>query len=397
MTRSTSKSPVAERVKYFTESVIRGMTRLAVQHGAVNLGQGMPDFDPPQEIIEAACKAIRDGANQYAITWGAPALRQAIARKAQAFNGIECDADAHITVCCGATECMMASMLALVDQGDEVVIFQPYYENYAPDALLSGAKPVWVTLHPPHWTFDPTELRAAFSPRTKAIIVNTPNNPTGRVFTRAELTQIAELCQEFDAYAFSDEIYEYIRYVDAPHISIATLPGMADRTVTISGLSKTYSITGWRLGYCIAPAVATDAIRKAHDFLTVGAPHPLQLAGAVALALPQTYYDTLQSNYQRRRDILLGYLRDAGFAFESPEGAYYVMTDIAELDPTRTDTEFVRWMIENVGVSAVPGSSFYSPRERGHTKVRFMWAKRDETLHAAGERLLTVRDKLAGG
>jgi aspartate/methionine/tyrosine aminotransferase len=393
-TSNTKTSPVAERVKYFTESVIRGMTRLAVQHGAINLGQGMPDFDPPPEIIEAACKALRDGANQYAITWGAPPLRQAIAAKARAFNGIDCDPDANITVCCGATECMMASMLALVDQGDEVVIFQPFYENYAPDALLSGAKPVWVKLHPPHWTFDPDELRAAFSPRTKAIIVNTPNNPTGRVFTRAELTQIAELCQEFDAYAFSDEIYEYIRYVDAPHISIATLPGMAERTVTISGLSKTYSITGWRLGYCIAPPVATDGIRKAHDFLTVGAPHPLQIAGAAALQLPQSYYDTLQKNYARRRDILLDYLRRAGFAFEAPEGAYYVMTDIAELDPSRTDTEFVRWMIENVGVSAVPGSSFYSPRELGHTKVRFMWAKRDETLHAAGERLLKLKEKL---
>jgi len=390
-TSGKQRSPVAARVQYFTESVIREMTRVANQFGAINLGQGMPDFDPPEAVKEAACKAIRDGANQYAITWGAPALRQAIAAKAKAFNGIDCEPDAHITVCCGATECLMASMLALVDPGDEVVIFQPFYENYAPDALLSGAKPVWVTLHPPDWRFDPVELRRAFSPRTRAVIVNTPNNPTGRVFTRAELTLIAELCQEFDAYALSDEIYEYIRYVDAPHISIATLPGMAERTVTISGLSKTFSMTGWRLGYCIATAEITGGIRKAHDFLTVGAPHPLQLAGAAALALPQAYYDTLRANYHRRRDVLLGYLQDAGFEFQAPEGAYYVMTDIGQLDRSRDDVQFVRWMIEHVGVSAVPGSSFYSPRERGRSKVRFMFAKREETLHAAGERLLKLR------
>ena len=261
---------VAQRTRYFTESVIREMTRLANRHGAINLGQGMPDFDPPEEVKEAACAAIRNGANQYAITWGVPELRLAIAAKARSFNGIDCDPERQITVCCGATECMMATMLALVDPGDEVVIFQPYYENYGPDAQLTGAKPVWVPLHPPDWRFDPDELRRAFTPRTKAIIVNTPNNPTGRVFMRDELTTIANLCQEFDAYAISDEIYEYIRHVDTPHTSIATLPGMAERTVTISGLSKTFSMTGWRLGYCLAPAELTDAIRKAHDFLTVG-------------------------------------------------------------------------------------------------------------------------------
>ena len=386
---------VAQRVQYFTESVIREMTRLANRHGAINLGQGMPDFDPPELVKEAACAAIRDGANQYAITWGAPALRTAIAAKAQAFNGIECDPEAEITVCCGATECMMATMMALVDPGDEVIIFQPFYENYGPDALLTGAKAVWVPLHPPNWQFDPQELRNAFSPRTKAIIVNTPNNPTGRVFTRDELTIIAELCQEFDAFALADEIYEYIRFVDAPHISIATLPGMAERTVTISGLSKTYSMTGWRLGYCIAPPAVTDGIRKAHDFLTVGAPHPLQVAGAAALALPQSYYDGLRRDYHRRRDLLLGYLKEAGFAFHAPEGAYYVMTDIAGLDPSRDGATFVRWMIENIGVSAVPGGSFYSPRERGRTQVRFMFAKRDATLQQAGERLLGIRERLA--
>ena len=257
---------LAQRVSHFTESVIREMTRLAQQHGAINLGQGMPDFEAPQMIKDAACRAIQDGYNQYAITWGAPALRQAIARKVQAFNHIPCDPDLNITVCCGATECMMAAMLALVDPGDEVVIFQPFYENYGPDAIISGAKPVWVPLRPPHWTFDPDQLAAAFSIRTRAIILNTPNNPTGKVFTREELQFIADLCIRHDAYALADEIYEYIIYADKPHISIATLPGMADRTVTISGLSKTFSVTGWRLGYCTAPAEISTGIRKAARF-----------------------------------------------------------------------------------------------------------------------------------
>ncbi len=394
--RSNHGTPaIAQRVRFFTESIIREMTRVANRHGAINLGQGMPDFDPPEAVKEAACRAIRDGVNQYAITWGAPALREAIAVKARSFNGIECDPDTQITVCCGATECMMATMLAVIDPGDEVVIFQPFYENYGPDALLTGATPVWVKLHPPHWRFDPDELRRAFSPRTKAVIVNSPNNPTGRVFTREELTQIADLCQEFNAFALSDEIYEYMRYVETPHVSIATLPGMADRTVTISGLSKTFSMTGWRLGYCIAPPAVTDGIRKAHDFLTVGAPHPLQVAGAVALALPQSYYDKLCADYRRRRDIFLPYLRDAGFEFEAPEGAYYVMTDIGGFGTALDDTQFVRAMIPAVKVSAVPGSSFYSDKEQGRTKVRFMFAKREETLHQAGERLLQLRDRLA--
>ncbi len=381
---------VAKRVQYFTESVIREMTRLCQEHGAINLAQGMPDFEPPQEVKDAACKAIQDGYNQYAITWGAPALRRAIAAKARRYNGIDCDSDAHVTVCCGATECMIATFLALVDQGDEVVVFQPFYENYGPDALLSGARPVWVPLRPPEWRFDPDELRRAFTPRTRAIIVNTPNNPTGRVFTREELSFIAELCQEHDAYAFADEIYEYILYTDRPHISIATLPGMADRTVTISGLSKTFSITGWRLGYCIAPAEVSNAIRKAHDFLTVGAPHPLQMAGAAALALPDSYYDNLRAGYRHRRDLLGSYLRRAGFTFTEPEGAYYVMTDAAALG-AEDDHAFVRRMIAEVGVAGVPGSSFHAPRELGRTKVRFMFSKRDETLHQAGERLLRLR------
>jgi aminotransferase len=285
-------------------------------------------------------------------------------------------------------------MLAVIDPGDEVVIFEPFYENYGPDALLTGATPIWVRLHPPHWRFDRDELRRAFSARTKAIIINTPNNPTGRVFTREELGEIADLCREFNVFALSDEIYEYLRFNGTPHISTATLPGMAQRTVTISGLSKTFSMTGWRLGYCIAPPAITAAIRKAHDFLTVGAPHPLQLAGAAALALPPDYYEELRTDYHRRRDILVPYLRDAGFELEEPEGAYYVMTDISPFGSGLDDTHFVREMITKVGVSAVPGSAFYASRESGRTKVRFMFAKRDETLHEAGERLLKLRDRL---
>jgi aminotransferase len=384
---------LARRVQYFSESVIREMTRLAMQHEAINLAQGMPDFEAPQEIKDAACRAIQDGVNQYAVTWGAPVLREAIAVKVQAFNRVPCDPDLNVTVCCGATECMMATMLALVNEGDEVIIFQPFYENYGPDALLTGATPVWVRLRAPDWHFDPDELRRAFSPRTRALILNTPNNPTGRVFTRSELELIAELCQKHGAYVFADEIYEYIRYSDSPHISIASLPGMGERTVTISGLSKTFSVTGWRLGYCIAPAEISNGIRKAHDFLTVGAPHPLQVAGAAALALPASYYEKLRNDYRRRRDLFLPYLRQAGFACEAPEGAYYVMTDIAGFG-WEDDTAFVARLIETVGVAAVPGSSFYSPRELGKTKVRFMFAKRDETLHEAGERLLGAREKM---
>ena len=387
---------LAARVQHFTESVIRETTRLAQRHGAVNLGQGMPDFDPPEELKEAACRAIRDGFNQYALTWGIAPLRQAIAEKMRTFNSLAwCDPDEHVTVCCGATECMMAAMLAVVDPGDEVVIFQPFYENYGPDALLTGATPKWVTLRPPDWSFDPDELRAAFSPRTKAVIINTPNNPTGKVFTRDELSVIAGLCQEFDAVALSDEIYEYIQFTDRPHVSIASLPGMADRTVTISGLSKTYSVTGWRLGYCVAPAAITAGIRKAHDFLTVGAPHPLQVAGAAALRLPPAYYDELRQHYRRRRDLFLPYLREAGFDFHVPDGAYYVMTDVRGLSAL-DDVSFVRRMIETVGVAGVPGSSFYKPASLGAAKVRFMFAKRDETLHEAGQRLLQLRGALAG-
>jgi aspartate/methionine/tyrosine aminotransferase len=386
---------LAGRVGHFSESVIREMTRLAARHGAINLGQGMPDFEAPQAVKDAACQAIQDGYNQYAITWGAPALREAIAAKVRSFNGIPCDPDRNVTVCCGATECMMATMLALVDPGDEVVIFQPFYENYGPDAIISGARPVWVPLRPPDWTFDPDELRRAFSDRTKAVILNTPNNPTGHVFTREELSLVAELCQKYDAFALADEIYEYIIHSDQPHVSIASLPGMLDRTVTISGLSKTFSVTGWRLGYCIAPEAVSNGIRKAHDFLTVGAPHPLQMAGVAALNLPAEYYAKLKADYTRRRDVFLPYLRAAGLTVYEPEGAYYVMTDVSPLG-WADDAGFVKAMIAQVGVSAVPGSSFYSPKDLGRTMVRFMFAKKDETLHAAGERLRRLPEMKKG-
>jgi len=382
---------LANRVQYFNESVIREMTRLANRYGAINLAQGMPDFETPQEIKDAACKAIQDGSNQYAITWGAPVLRQAIAEKAKRFNGIDADPDKNITVCCGATETMMATLLALINPGDEIIIFQPFYENYGPDGLISGATPRFVQLRQPDWSFDRNELADAFNARTKAIIINTPSNPTGKVFTRDELSFIAELCIRHNVLAITDEIYEHIILNDQPHISIATLPGMADRTVTISGMSKTFSVTGWRLGYAIAPEAITTGIRKVHDFLTVGAPHPLQVAGAAAMNLPDSYYAKLKADYTRRGNILLPYLRQAGFQFEDPAGAYYVMTDISGFGAA-DDVSFVRWLVQDIGVAGVPGSSFYSPKSQGSQKVRFMFAKKDETLHAAGERLLKIAE-----
>lgn len=383
---------LADRVNNFTESVIREMTRLSNQYGAINLAQGMPDFETPQELKDAAARAIQDGYNQYAITWGAPSLRKAIAEKAKRFNGINCDADDNITVCCGATECMIATLLAVVNPGDEVIVFQPFYENYGPDTQLSGAKPVWLPLHPPDWAFDRDELRRAFTRDTRAIIINTPNNPTGHVFTHEELSFIAQLCVEHNVYAITDEIYEHIIYSITPHISIATLPGMGERTITISGLSKTFSMTGWRLGYVIAPRGITNGIRKVHDFLTVGAPHPLQMAGAAALELPDSYYARLREDYRARREIFLDYLHEAGFELHEPEGAYYVMTDVKPLG-WDNDVKFVEWMVKEIGVAAVPGSSFFAPPELGRTQVRFMFAKKEETLHAAGQRLLKIKGK----
>src|SRR5487761_1349972 len=356
---------VSSKTRFFTESIIREMTRRALACGAVNLAQGFPDFAAPAELKEAAKRAIDEDYNQYAITHGSPNFRRAIADKARAYNRLECDPDRNVTVTCGATEAMVATMLAVVNPGDEVIIFEPFYENYGPDVILAGATPRYVALREPDFSIDRAELEAAFSPRTKAIIVNTPNNPTGKVFTRAELETIAQLCVRYDTLAITDEIYEHIIYGGARHISLATLPGMAERTITISGLSKTYSITGWRLAYAIASERLTSAIRKVHDFLTVGAPHPLQEAGAVALRLPESFYADLAAMYERKRATLYAALTGAGLKCINPAGAYYIMTDIGHLG-FKDDFAAAAFLLDEVGVAAVPGSSFYHRPELGH-------------------------------
>ena len=379
----------ADRTMNIVESVIREMTRLAARHNAVNLAQGFPDFPAPQVLKQAAADAIAADVNQYAITWGAKLFRDAIAAKYQRHYGLEIDPEREITVCCGATEGMIASLLALSNPGDEVVIFEPYYENYGPDTLLANAQRKFVKLHPPDWRFDPQELREAFSPRTKAIIVNSPGNPTGRVFDREELEYIASLCQEFDALAITDEIYEYILYDGAKHIPLMTLPGMRDRTVLVNSLSKSYSVTGWRVGWVVASPDLTESIRKVHDFLTVGAAAPLQQAGAAALALPDDYYATLACDYQARRDALLAMLERAGFRCTRPAGAYYIMADISGFG-FPDDVQFVRYLIEKVGIAAVPGSSFFSQPKDGATLIRFCFCKKYETLKAVEEHLLMI-------
>jgi len=384
---------VSQKSERFTESVIRGMTRLCEQHGGINLAQGFPDFPAPAELKEAAKRAIDDDHNQYAVTWGTRDFRRAIAAKLERHNGIACDPDTEVTVTCGSTEAMIATLLAVVNPGDEIVIFEPFYENYGPDAVLSGATPVYVSLRPPHFTFDVGELRAACSARTKAIIINTPHNPSGHVLTRAELEQIAVVCEEFDCLAITDEIYEHILYDGRPHVSPASLPGMRERTVTVSGLSKTYSVTGWRLAYAVAPPALTAAIRKTHDFLTVGAPHPLQCAGVRALELPASYYHELIAGYAARRAILCDALRGAGFEICVPEGAYYILADIRSFG-RGTDVEFCDWLVKDIGVAAVPGSSFYRDSERGRHFVRFAFCKREATLRAAAERLALVPERV---
>jgi aminotransferase len=376
----------SDKAARFTESVIREMTRLAHLHGAVNLSQGFPDFPAPAEVKEAARRAIEADVNQYAITWGARSLRQAIARKFERLYGVPVDPEREVTVTCGSTEAMMATLLAILNPGDEVITFEPFYENYGPDAILSGAVPRFVKLRPPDWTFDPDELARAFSAKTRAVIVNTPNNPTGKVFARAELVAIADLCRRHDALAVTDEIYEHILYDGAVHIPMATLPGMAERTVTINGMSKTYSVTGWRVGWTIAPPLLTDAIRKVHDFLTVGAAAPLQEAGALALELPASYYTLLAEGYARRRDRLVPMLERAGFRVYRPAGAYYAMTEIDGLG-WDDDVAFARHLVEKVGVAVVPGSSFYNDPRDGRRQVRFAFCKKDETLDEAERRL----------
>jgi aminotransferase len=388
-------SPVSSKSRRFTESVIREMTRLAHRHEAVNLAQGFPDFEAPPEVKEAACRAIRADVNQYAITWGAKSLREAICEKARAFNGLIADPERNVTVCCGATEAMLSTLLAVVDPGDEVIVFEPFYENYGPDAVLCGAVPRFVRLREPDWTFDERELRAAFGPRTRAIIVNTPNNPTGKVFTQEELERIARLCAEHGVVAVTDEIYEHVLYDGERHVTLATLPGVEELSVTINALSKTYSVTGWRVGWAIACDELTAAIRKVHDFCTVGAPAPLQEAGAVALRLPPAYYEGLAASYRTKRDKLCDALAATGFGVFRPRGAYYVMTDISAFG-FENDVAFARSLVEEVGVAGVPGSSFYVAPASGRRRLRFNFCKKDETLDEAIRRLARLRERLPG-
>jgi aspartate/methionine/tyrosine aminotransferase len=402
MIPTTKKNHVSRKANLFTESVIREMTRIANQHGAINLSQGFPDFAAPEGIKRAAQEAIAADVNQYAITWGAKNFRDAIAAKTKWYLGLNIDPETEITVTCGSTEGMIAAMIATVDAGEEVIVFEPFYENYAPDAILSDAVPRHIPLYAPteaggEWTFNREELRRAFNEKTKAVIICNPNNPTGKVFSRDELEFIAALCKEFDALVFTDEIYEHIVYPhsqrEIKHISAAQLDQMRERTVIVNSLSKTYSVTGWRVGYVIAPPEITKAVRKVHDFLTVGAAAPLQAAGAYAMSLPLSYYDDLQREYQAKRDFLLPALRQAGFKTFAPDGAYYIMTDISGFG-FRDDLEFTKFLITEIGVACVPGSSFYHHKQLGSQQVRFCFCKRDETLEAAAERLLKLREKI---
>jgi aminotransferase len=384
-----SKVRPSRKAASFTESVIREMTRLAIEHDAINLSQGYPDFAAPIELKEAARQAIADDINQYPLTWGAEAFREAIAAKYRDLYGMSwVDPLVHVTVTCGSTEAMIAAMLGVLDPGDEVVLFEPYYENYRPDSIISGAVPRLVTLREPDWTFDPDELAAVFGPKTRGIVLNTPNNPTGKVFTREELETIAALCVEHDVIAFTDEIYEHITYDGYAHIPPGSIAGMEDRTVTISALSKTYAVTGWRVGWVVAPDALTGGIRSTHDFLTVAAAAPLQEAGTVALGLPATFYEEEAAAYTARRDLLVSLLRETGFKVEPPQGAYYVMADIRGVARDgEDDVAFATRMAAEVGVAVVPGSSFFSDPAKGRHLVRFAFPKRLETLVAAGDRL----------
>lgn len=375
----------AKRTATFTESVIREMTRIANQHEAINLAQGFPDFPMPEPMKEAACAAINGDINQYAVTWGSAALRIAIAAKYRKWYNMDVDPNTEVTVCCGATEAMASVFMALIDPGDEVIILEPFYENYGPDAILAGAAPVFVPFEGPNWTLDPDRLRKAFTKRTKAIIVNTPHNPTGRVLTRSEMKLIAELCVKHDVWAITDEPYEHIRYAGDHHV-MATFPEMRERTITISSLSKTFSCTGWRLGYAIAPTAQTQAIRKVHDFLTVGAPAPLQASGAIGFAFDADYFNHLALDYKARLNMLAPVLKDVGFTFAIPEGAYYIFADFSGISH-KDDVSFAKWLVEEVGVATVPGSSFYANKQDGRRFTRFAFCKKFETMKRAADRL----------
>ncbi len=376
----------SKRAMKFTESVIREMTRVCLKHEGMNLAQGFPDFPAPAEIKEAATKAIQADLNQYAITWGEPNLRQAIAEKFAWYNGVSIDPEKEITVCCGSTEAMISSLMAIVNSGEEVIVFEPFYENYGPDTILCDARPRFVTLHEPDWHFDEGQLTKAFTNKTKAIVINTPNNPTGKVFSRDELQFIVDLCLKWGVVAVTDEIYEHILYDGAKHISIASFPGMRDQTITINSISKTYSLTGWRVGWAIAPSSLTSSIRKVHDFLTVGAPHPLQEAAAAALRIDRAYYQTLAMEYEKRREFFSQVLEETGFRVYRPHGAYYIMTDIGHFG-FPDDVTFALHLVEKFGVATVPGGSFYSRSPLGKTKVRFCFPKRMETLEQAATSL----------
>jgi len=383
---------VARRTNYFTESVIREMTRIIGLHGGVNLAQGFPDFPTPGVIKEAAVDAILSDMNQYSITWGAPRLRQAIANKVKWFPGLDIDPDHHLTITCGATEAITSTLMAILNPGDELIIFEPYYENYGPAAILADARPVMVPLHPPDFSFDPQELERSFSPKTRAIIINTPGNPTGKVFTLDELRFIANICQERDIIVVTDEVYEHMTYDGFKHISMATLPGMFDRTITCNSMSKTYCATGWRVGYVIANQTITKAIRKIHDFTTLGAPAPLQEGAVAAFNLPAEYYDQLAKEYLTRRNSFLYYLERAELPYTKPKGAYYVLVDISRFGFERSMDAAI-WMIKEIGVAGVPGSSFFQNPRNGEHLIRFHFSKSQKLLDEAGERLFRLRSK----
>lgn len=381
---------VSNRLSFFTESVIRMMTRVSDQHGAINLSQGFPDFDPPPVLLDELARVARSGPHQYAVTWGAPNFRRALAAKQSRFMGLPLDPDAHVVVTCGSTEAMMAAMMTACNPGDKVVVFSPFYENYAADAILSGAEPLHVALHPPEFTFDPDELRAAFLRGAKALVLCNPSNPSGHVFDRAELELIAALAQEFDAFVITDEVYEHIVYPPHRHTYVASLPGMFERTICCGSLSKTYSITGWRLGYVIAHEALIEGLRKVHDFLTVGAPAPLQEAAVTALEFPDSYYDELATMYLGKRDLFMGFLDTAGLEYTTPHGAYYVLVDISRFG-WEDDLAFCEWMAREIGVAAVPGSSFFHDPVRHLIRLHF--AKRDDTLHEVGARLGRLEER----